>query len=149
MLVNFGWLDPGRVAGMGLPPPEGWGRLREEGIGAVLSLTEHPAAAAAADHGLVVGHVPLVDFGTPSDADLKRCVDFISAQLDAGRAVAVHCFAGLGRTGTVLAAWRVLEGRDPDEAIAEVRARRPGSLETRGQEEAVRRFARLLRGEAP
>jgi protein-tyrosine phosphatase len=55
--------------------------------------------------------------------------------------VAVHCFAGVGRTGTVLAAWMVAQGMEPDAAIEELRALRPGSVETRGQADAVRRFA--------
>ncbi len=58
-----------------------------------------------------------------------------------GEAVAVHCGAGLGRTGTLIAAWLTTQGRTADEAIAEVRARRPGSIESEAQSAAVRTFA--------
>ena len=49
--------------------------------------------------------------------------------------------AGIGRTGTVLAAWLTRQGLDPDEAIRVLREMRPGSVETGGQVDAVRRFA--------
>jgi protein tyrosine phosphatase len=58
--------------------------------------------------------------------------------------VAVHCGAGLGRSGTPIAAYLVSQGAAPDDAIALVRARRPGSIETAEQEVAVHEFARRL-----
>lgn len=141
MLVNFSWIREGQVAGMGLPYGEGWSKLAEAGVRAVLSLTEHPVRLGEAGEDLESLHVPLVDFGTPAMEDLERCVTWIQAQVEAGRPVAVHCFAGIGRTGTVLAAWVVSQGADPEAAIREIRSLRPGSIETEGQAEAVRRFA--------
>jgi atypical dual specificity phosphatase len=54
--------------------------------------------------------------------------------------VAVHCLAGIGRKGTFLASYLVLCGADADQAIAEVRAKRPESIENAEQEEAVHQF---------
>ena len=59
--------------------------------------------------------------------------------------VAVHCGAGLGRTGTVVAAYFVTRGLGPREAIVKVRDLRPGSIETVEQERAVEAFARRLK----
>lgn len=62
------------------------------------------------------------------------------------QAVGVHCAKGRGRTGTMLASYLVArEGYSGDEAIKETRRRRNGSIETRGQEQAVRDFADYLK----
>ena len=60
--------------------------------------------------------------------------------------VGVHCAMGRGRTGTMLACYLVArEGYTGDDAIAETRRRRRGSIETRKQEQAVRNFAEHLK----
>jgi 4-hydroxy-tetrahydrodipicolinate reductase len=147
VLSNFGWILPGRLAGMAAPRPGAAQRLAEERIRAVLTLTERPPIDELAAAGIAVRHEPIVDFAAPTAEALERCVAFVRERWARGEAVAVHCHAGVGRTGTVLAACLVAEGARPDDAIAAVRAVRPGSLETPEQEEAVRAFARRLRGE--
>ena len=141
MLSNFGWVLPRRLAGMARPLPGAAESLKDLGIEAVLTLTEAPPLPEFEAAGLQVAHEPIVDFAAPDAETLTRCVAFVRGAMAEGAAVVVHCHAGYGRTGTVLAATLVAEGVDPDEAIATVRALRPGSLETEEQEEAVRRFA--------
>jgi len=61
----------------------------------------------------------------------------------------VHCYWGLGRTGTMLAACLVaLYHLDANDAIREIRRRRPFSIETYEQENAVRQFAQSLKSDA-
>jgi atypical dual specificity phosphatase len=68
-------------------------------------------------------------------------LDTIRKANASGMGVAIHCAAGLGRTGTVLAAYFVAKGLSPREAVDRVRELRPGSVETVEQERAVERFA--------
>ncbi len=63
----------------------------------------------------------------------------LHGELAAGRRFALHCYAGLGRTGTIAARMLVERGARPDEAIAQVRKVRPGSIETFEQERYVLR----------
>src|SRR5947209_10132498 len=97
--------------------------LRARGIGALLSLTETPLAAdASARHGFVTMHLPVDDLHAPTPAQLHYALAFIDGQQALGRAVAVHCLMGQGRTGTVLAAHRIRAGSTPDAALHELRA---------------------------
>ena len=141
MAQNFGWVREGEIAGMGYPGPGAWSWLKEEGIGAVVSLTERAPPGRPETAGLRHLHLPVPDFGTPSDADLDHGLAWIRARIDEGRPVAVHCAAGYGRTGTLLAAYLAETGLDAEAAIALVRQLRPGSIETGAQEDVVRRLA--------
>lgn len=62
------------------------------------------------------------------------------------QAVAVHCMLGHGRTGTMLACYLVkTQKMSGSDAIREIRRLRPGSIETREQEQAVMEFHRRFR----
>lgn len=115
--------------------------LSGRGIGAVLSLTETPLSAAAFDRSGLTGlHLPVEDLHPPSPDQLHRAIDFIDLQRSLGRAVAVHCLVGQGRTGTVLAAYLIRNGAGVDEALARVRAVCPGAIGSSSQVEALRKF---------
>ncbi len=142
MLGNFGWILPGRLAGMARPRTGNADELWRQGLRAVVTLTEEPPPSELARAGFALHHEPIRDFAAPSAEALRRTVDFLAGQLAAGRPAVVHCHAGIGRTGTVLAAYLVSTGLAADEAIERIRALRPGSLETEEQEQAVLAFAR-------
>ncbi len=99
--------------------------------------------------GLEVVHFPIADVKTPRKAqseDYAALIERLVSLLKEGKTVVIHCRGGLGRTGTVAASVLVALGRDPDEAIRLVRSvRSERAVETRKQEEYVRRFARERR----
>lgn len=148
-LRNFSWLIPGVLAGMGRPRTAAdLLALRGQGVRVVISLTEEPLPAAWLDAaGLTAVHLPVRDFTAPSPAQLREAVAAIDRARAADMPVTVHCAGGMGRTGTMLACYLVSQGENAADAIAAVRAARPGSIETRAQEEAVVAFGKMLRGE--
>ena len=146
-MTNFSWIDPDRVAGMAFPERGDAEELRAMGITALVSLTRR-APFDPPPPDLEVLHLPVVDMAAPSPEQMERAIGFLGAAVDGGGKAVVHCVAGIGRTGTVLAAWLVARGADAEEAIALVREARPGSLETAAQEHAVHLFAETRRGSA-
>ena len=76
-------------------------------------------------------------------------LDAIDHALAEGRNVYVHCWGGVGRTGTVVGCWLVRHGRTGDEALDQVadwwqsmeKADRRRSPETREQRTYVREWA--------
>ena len=90
------------------------------------------------EEGFNVIHLPIRDFGVPSNGDLVRAVNAVIAHAQTGRNIAIHCSAGIGRTGLFVAliAKQVL-GFSGEEAIAWVRRYIPGAVETPEQEQLV------------
>ena len=145
---NFSFILPGQLAGCA--KPGGWGDprsdlagLARQGIGSLVSLTEEALdAEALRDIGFRVLHLPVPDFHPPTLVQIREFVAFVDACLADGVAVAVHCGAGIGRTGTMLACYLVSRGMTPDAAVRKLRRERPGSIETPEQERCVAEYAR-------
>jgi atypical dual specificity phosphatase len=144
---GFSWIEKPILAALARPVArEELDWLRRQGIEVLVSLTEEPLRRDWVNEaGLMAFHVPMEDMEAPTQEDLERCVSAIARAQDQNMGVAVHCGAGLGRTGLVLASYLVAKGQAAENAIAKVRRLRPGSIETEEQVEAVREFARRRR----
>jgi atypical dual specificity phosphatase len=140
----FSWIERGSLAALGRPESVDelhW--LKRQGIEVLVSLTEEPLIRRDVNEaGLMVYHVPIEDMTAPTQEELDRCVSAIGKARESGLGVGVHCTAGHGRTGTVLACWLVRQGESAEEAIRRLRRLRPKSIETDEQREAVAEFAR-------
>lgn len=143
---GFSWVEEPKLAAMARPYSREevlW--LRDQKIDVLLSLTENPLRRPwINDAGLMVVHEPIVDFSAPSLEQLQRCIEVIRNAHEQRMGVAVHCAAGLGRTGTILAAWFVTQGKSAEEAIAHVREIRPGSIETEAQVQVIHEYAKSI-----
>lgn len=122
--------------------------LKREGVSLLLNLHEQPHDAARLERVEIrERHIPVRDFGAPSQRQIDDAVAAIAAAVRASQGVAVHCAYGVGRTGTILACWFVSAGMSADESIARIRKLRPGSVEVPPQEQAVRAYAERIRAE--
>jgi protein-tyrosine phosphatase len=155
MLRNFSWVIPGLLAGSALP---GWdGKLADDlaelarlGVRRLVSLTDEAAGFgdACRQARLQWDYFPIDNFAVPDDLKaFDALVRRLLSDLAAGQPVCVHCYAGVGRTGLLLACLLGrFRGFAAAEAIRRVRAARP-ALETPDQERFVRRY--LERGKPP
>lgn len=161
MVSRFYWLIEGQLAGCARPGEDRRGShdagsetgtaavldqdiawLHSQGVRALLSLTETPLPSEVlARHGMEVLHLPVPDLQPPTPEELLRALGFIDRQRSMGRPVAVHCLAGQGRTGSVLAAYRIRAGANPQQALAELRSICPGAVSAQVQERALDAFA--------
>lgn len=144
--AGFSWIVPGELAAMPLPGrnrplDQDAAYLEQEGIGVLISLTEEPPAATTlSSHSIEQRHLPVEDFAPPTQIQMTEFVSLVELSAANGVPVGVHCTAGLGRSGTMAAAYLVATGATADEAIETIRNLRPGSIETAAQEDAIRRF---------
>ena len=99
--------------------------------------------------GIEVLRFAIEDMYVPREAEAEEYEGLIRNVADRmrdGKNVVVHCRGGLGRTGTVAACVLVALGNhSADEAIGTVRLARRGTVQTRDQEDFVRRFEETLR----
>jgi polymorphic toxin system DSP-PTPase phosphatase-like protein len=152
------WLLPGKLAGMPMRflHPERRARgggtidafaddlrpLKEAGVGAVVSLLDlRGDAQIYREAGFGYFPLPIPDGGAPSFGEADEVVRFIDGQISRGHAVAVHCAAGLGRTGTILASYLIAKGMPASVAVAKVRAVEPAAIETNRQLQFLHDYA--------
>jgi len=141
------WFDSGRVGASRHPTRRAIRDAHAKGARLHVNLSQRPTGHGEllTRLGIQEVHIPVADLRPPSPEQLETAVRLLrEAVADGGRAL-VHCDAGLGRTGTVVACYLVTTGLDARAAIAEVRSRRPGSVETYAQEAAVEAFAAAWR----
>ena len=91
-------------------------------------------------------HVPTADFHAPDMEGIDSAVEFIQNQIQNDQSVMVHCAAGLGRAGTILACYFIkYEKLSAIQAIKKIRDERPGSIQSDVQELAISYYEKYVR----
>jgi protein-tyrosine phosphatase len=88
-----------------------------------------------AQQGIDWLHLPVLDYGVPTDMDWPELYRQIIGYLSKGRRVLVHCRGGCGRSGMLVLRMMIATGENPDTALVRLRAIRPCAVETDAQYE--------------
>ena len=128
---NAYWVVPGKLLAGPFPgsldPVEAENRLRALagcGVRAVANLMKadeanflgepfkpyHDELQQFAGEEIEWARFPVIDMDIPTDADMVTTLNAIDGWMDCGLTVYVHCWGGLGRTGTVVGCWLARHG---------------------------------------
>ncbi len=144
---HFRWIIQDRLAGMGKPGLLGdvedeLTAVANAGVSLLVSLTEQPFdVQKLRSYGIQSRHLSIRDMHVPAIGKAASVCSHIESVLDGGKAVALHCRAGLGRTGTMLAAMLVWRGMSAEMAIESVRRVCPHYIQRPSQVRFVHQFA--------
>ena len=138
-IPNSYWVKPGRFAAGEYPgafdPRDGAVKVRtllNAGIDHFIDLTQsreplEPYEAIAREQGQAAGRLvryerhPVRDMSVPRRAtEMAAILDAIDSALERGGTVYVHCWGGIGRTGTVVGCWLVRHGLTGAGALAQI-----------------------------
>ncbi len=142
---NFSWLIDGKLAGSAIPTSfEEIKWLVDGGVKSIVTVREE-----SLDDDWMKNinylHIHSNDMGVPEFEDLVKAVDFIHQRITNNEPVMVHCLAGLGRTGTILACYLIkYQKLSADDSIQKVRESRPGSIQSFPQEEIIFQFEKSV-----
>jgi len=143
--TNFSWLINNKLAGSGMPTSSTelqW--VIRQGIKSVITMTENPLPESWIQDVKYL-HVPTEDFSAPDMEKIDHTIDFIQERIKNGEPTMVHCAAGVGRTGTILACYLIKHHNfSVKDAIDKVRKERPGSIQSESQEIAIGLYHKFL-----
>jgi len=148
---EFHWILPQQLAGSGQPGllndiEVDIDFIRHQHISLVISLLENEMPEYQRN-GLNSLHFPIVDMQFPLPRPTLVICQRIQDELESGGRVLVHCRAGLGRTGVILACYLTFRGADPECAIGQIRKFNRSYVQTSAQEQFVVNYSQMLRSD--
>ena len=136
--TNFSWLIEEKLAGSGMPTTfDELDWVLKQGVKSIVTMTENSLPDSWVKDVSYL-HVPTPDLTAPDMDKIDTAVEFIHEQITNNEAVMVHCAAGMGRAGTILACYLVkYQKHSAKDAIQKIRKERPGSIQSDVQEMAI------------
>lgn len=129
VINNFRAVDEHLYRGAA-PGRDGYAALADMGITTVVDLRAEEYVnvdeAYLNSLGLTLVRIPIRDGQTPTEDEIAK---FLSVVEGTGEKVFVHCGAGVGRTGAMVATYLVATGASPSEALRRNLSVGPPSLE--------------------
>jgi len=129
------WITRGHIAGSRNPTHQELRTLRLDGFSTIISLLDERDQPLSydPDEAKMIGYVwhsmPIMDHCAPRIEQMEEFARIVEARSTTGR-ILVHCWAGLGRTGTMGAAYLICRGQSAGAAIAQIRRACPLAIET-------------------
>ena len=130
--------------------------LAADGISRVLNLCEDAeygdgsraaVETALRERGLTERRIQIVDYGRLIPGAIELAARDVAAWLDGGERVYLHCRAGWQRSAAVAAAaLAIRDGIEPDQALAQIKRRKPSAEPLPHQLEDLHRWWRLRAG---
>ena len=136
--TNFSWLIDEKLAGSGMPTTfDELDWVVKQGIKSIVTMTENSLPDSWIKD-LNYLHVPTPDLTAPDMDEIDIAIEFIQEKINSKEPVMVHCAAGMGRAGTILACYLIkYQKHSAKEAIKKIRKERPGSIQSEIQEIAI------------
>ena len=154
--TNFSWVIDNKLAGSGTPmTSEQYRWLIKNNIKSIVTVREFPLPQKWLidnEKETIINDdykfVYVKDYGVPSLEVLDNIVDYINIKITTEKKpLVVHCAAGKGRTGTILAAYLLKQDNiSSKDAIKKIRRLRPGSIQSKVQEEILHEYETFLNG---
>lgn len=144
--TNFSWLIEEQLAGSGMPTSyDEFDWIINQGVNSIVTMTEN-ALPENWTNKISYLHVPTPDLTAPDMQKIDSAVEFIHEQIQNNQSVMVHCAAGMGRAGTILACYFVKYKKlSALQAIKKIRDERPGSIQSEVQELAIEYYEKYVK----
>jgi protein tyrosine/serine phosphatase len=127
------WVEPGRFLAGEYPAlggeTETTARINsflKAGFNTFIDLTRegelvpYASILSAAAPDVTCYRFPIGDFGLPTVDQMHTILNTLDTALSAGRKVYLHCWGGVGRTGTTVGCYLVRKGLSGEEALAQL-----------------------------
>ena len=148
---GFLWLERGIIAGTPKPGivadlDYDLAALKRVGITYLVTLTEEKPVEEwnLEEYGITSRWLPFADMGVPTFEEALILCEEMHREIQDGHIIAVHCKAGLGRTGTILCSYLIWKGKSAFEALEYARNIEPRWVQSDEQAIFLEEFANYL-----